>query len=287
MTKPIPGPHTDIVRLDWTPPAGAIDCHMHIFGPADRFPYAAQRDYTPPDATIAMYEAMCRATGIQRTVVVQPSVYGTDNRCTEDAVRHFGDQGRGVAVLDADVPDAELERLDDVGFRGCRFNLHNAGGTRLDDMERFAARLAELGWHLQVFTAAAHIAELEDRFARLPCNLVIDHFGLPVAGDGVDQPGFQALLRLPAAGRTWVKVSSAYRVDLTGMPFAGARPYAKTLIAAAPERVVWGTDWPHPMVTGPMPNDGDLMNLVARWTADDRLRRAILVDNPARLYGFG
>ena len=287
MTRPVPGPDATIVPLNLDVPAGAVDCHMHIFGPAARFPYWPGRDYTPPDCTMAMYAAMTQAVGIARTVVVQPSVYGTDNRCTEDAVRRFGRQGRGVAVLDAAVTAGELRRLDAVGFRGTRFNLLNAGGAKLDEMDRLAPRLAELGWHIQVFAQARRIAELAERLAGLPTEVVIDHIGLADPAGGLEQAGFQALLRLLEGGRAWVKISGAYRVDQGGNPWPAATPFATRLIQAAPERVVWGTDWPHPNVdAGAMPNDGDLMNLLGAWAGDAATLRRILVENPERLYGF-
>jgi predicted TIM-barrel fold metal-dependent hydrolase len=274
-------------KLGWTPPPGTTDCHMHIFGPASRFPYAEGRDYTPTDCPMPLYKAMCAAVGIERTVVVHPSVYGFDNRCSEQAVRELGANGRGVAVLAPDVSGAELRRLHEIGFRGTRFNMVSSGGTPREALEGMAAKVAEFGWRIQVFTRADDIAAMERRYAALPVEVVFDHLGGADPARGVEQPGFQALLRLLEAGRAWVKVSGAYRVDPGGAPWSRAAPFAKALIAAAPERVVWGTDWPHPHLQGrPMPNDGDLMDAVAAWAPDAAVRRKILVDNPAKLYGF-
>lgn len=274
-------------RPGWTPPPGATDCHMHIFGPASKYPYAEGRDYTPTDCLMPLYKEMCAAVGIERTVVVHPSVYGFDNRCSEQAVRDLGPNGRGVAVLPADVDKAEIKRLDDAGFRGVRFNMVSAGGTPREALESMAAKIAERGWHIQIFTKSADIAAMEARYAKLPVELVFDHIGGADPAQGLEQPGFQALLRLLQAGRAWVKVSGAYRVDLDGAPWPKAAPFAKRLIEAAPDRVVWGTDWPHPHLQGrPMPNDGDLMDALAGWTDDAVIRRKILVDNPAKLYGF-
>lgn len=275
-------------RPSWTPPPGATDCHMHIFGPASQFPYAAVRDYTPTDCLMPLYKEMCATVGIERTVVVHPSVYGYDNRCSEQAVRDLGPNGRGVAVLPPDVDKAEIRRLDGIGFRGVRFNMVSSGGTPREALESMAAKIADFGWHIQVFTKSASIAEMEQRYAKLPVEVVFDHIGGADASQDLQQPGFQALLRLLEAGRAWVKVSGAYRVDFDGAPWPKAAPFAKRLIEAAPDRVVWGTDWPHPHLGGrPMPNDGDLMDALASWTADPEVRRKILVDNPARLYGFG
>lgn len=274
-------------KPNWTRPPGATDCHMHIFGPASEFPYAEGRDYMPTDCPMPLYKAMCATVGIERTVVVHPSVYGFDNRCSEQAVRDLGKRGRGVAVLAPDVSKAELRRLHDIGFRGTRFNMVSSGGTPREALEGMAAKVAELGWHIQVFTKSDDIAAMERRYAELPVEVVFDHIGGADPARGADQPGFQAMLRLLRAGRAWVKVSGAYRVDLDGAPWPKAAPFARALIEAAPERVVWGSDWPHPHLQGrPMPNDGDLMDALAAWTADAALRRKILVDNPARLYGF-
>lgn len=272
----------------WTPPPGTTDCHMHIFGPATRYGFAEPRDYSPTDCLMPLYREMCATVGIERTVVVHPSVYGFDNRCSEQAVRDLGRNGRGVAVLPPEVTKAELQRLHGIGFRGTRFNMVSAGGTPPDALESMAAKVAELGWHIQAFTTSAALAEMAQRYARLPVEVVFDHIGGADPRQGVEQPGFQALLRLLEAGRAWVKVSGAYRVDPDGAPWPKAAPFAKALIETAPDRVVWGADWPHPHLQGrPMPNDGDLMDQVAAWTADPAARRKILVDNPAKLYGFG
>jgi len=287
MTEHAYAPPVEARKPGWTPPPGATDCHMHIFGPAARYPYAEGRDYTPTDCPMAHYRRMCETVGIARTVVVHPSVYGFDNACSEQAVRDLGANGRGVAVLPPDVSRAELKRLHDIGFRGARFNMVSSGGTPREALEGMAAKVAEFGWHIQVFTKSDDIAAMEPRYVRLPVDVVFDHIGGADHARGLDQPGFQAMLRLLGAGRAWVKVSGAYRVDFDGAPWPRAAPFARALIEAAPERVVWGTDWPHPHLQGrPMPNDGDLMDEVAAWTADPAQRRRILVDNPARLYGF-
>jgi len=287
MTKPIPGP-IPATKPNWTPPAGTTDCHMHIFGPGARFPLWSGRDYTPPDCLMDDYKRMCATVGIERTVVVHPSIYAFDNAVSEQAVRDLGAAGRGVAVLPAKVTAAEVARLHDIGFRGARFNMVSSGGTPREALETVATLLAERGWHIQMFVRARNIAELEDRIRALPVDVVFDHIAGVDPAAGLEQPGFVALLRLLETGRAWVKLSGAYRVDHAGQPYAKADPFARRLIAAAPERMVWGTDWPHPnLEAGPMPDDGHLLNTIARWTGDDAIRRKILVDNPARLYDFG
>ena len=268
-------------------PAGACDSHMHIFGPATRYPYIDARDYTPADALMADYRAMCDTLGIARTVVVQPSIYGLNHDCTAEAVENLGDRGRGVAVLDTDVHDGELERLHAIGFRGTRFNLVNAGGVAATALESMAARVAEYGWHVQVMIHGPDLADLDQRLRALPVDVVIDHMGRMDAAAGIDQPGFRALLGLMETGRCWVKLSGAYRTDLDGPPWQAARPFAEALIKAAPERLVWATDWPHPDLAGsPMPNDGDLLDALGDWVPDDDTLHRILVDNPAMLYDF-
>lgn len=269
-------------------PAGACDTHMHIYGPAVKYAYIADRDYTPPDALMPDYLAMRNALGLDRTVVIQPSVYGQDHACTADAVAALGDAGRGVAVVDADVADEELARLHAIGFRGARFNLVNRGGIAPNRLEAVAARAAEIGWHLQIMVLGAELADLAPRLAKLPVDVVVDHIGRMTAAGGPAQPGFQALLGLVEAGRCWVKLSGAYRVDFGGAPWPDARPFVDRLIALAPDKLVWATDWAHPdLGTSPMPNDGDLLNALIDWCDGDAdLLRAILVDNPARLYDF-
>ncbi len=269
----------------WTAPALGCDCHFHIFGPYDRFPLDAGRHYDPQAALIPAHERVAQALGLTRMVVVQPSVYGTDNRCTLDAAARFGlDRARVVAVVDPAIGDAELRALHDGGTRGLRFNLVSGNGAPLEALEAMACRIAPLGWHLQLYTSGAVLAEIAPRLATLPVEVVIDHMGGVRSSDGTDAPGFQALLRLLGSGRAWVKLCG-YRIS-AGPPFADVAPFAAALLAAAPERCVWGTDWPHPSLTAWMPEDGALFDLLGTWAPDDATRRRVLVDNPARLYGF-
>jgi predicted TIM-barrel fold metal-dependent hydrolase len=267
-------------------PAGAVDCHMHVFGPAGRYPWSPARGYTPADALPEHYAAVQRRLGLARAVVVQPSVYGTDNRCTGDAVARLGPHGRGVAVLAPEVGAAELARLDAAGFRGARLNLISPGGVPFAAVDLLAAKIAAHGWHLQFFMGPEVLLAHAERLAALPVELVFDHFGPLDPAAGPDQPAMRVLLDLLERGRAWVKISGAYRVDHGAAPWPAARRFAALLLAQAPERLVWGTDWPHPGPAGPMPDAGDLLDALWDWCQDDVLYRQVLVENPARRYGF-
>jgi predicted TIM-barrel fold metal-dependent hydrolase len=259
---------------------------MHVFGPAGRYPWSPARGYTPADALLEDYAALQRRLGLERVVVVQPSVYGTDNRCTRDAVVRLGPRGRGVAVLPAEVSQAELAQLHAAGFRGARLNLISPGGVPFDAVDTLAAKIAAHGWHLQFFMGPDVLLAHAEKLAALPVDLVFDHFGPLDRSKGVDQPAMRTLLDLLAGGSTWAKISGAYRVDHGASPWPGAQPFAALLLKEAPDRLVWGTDWPHPGPPGPMPDGGDLLDALWAWCQDEELYRKILVDNPARLYGF-
>ncbi len=287
MTELSPGPDPHTKPPKRLAPPGSYDTHMHIYGPASRYPYIDARDYSPPDALIEDYLEIRGTLGLERTVVIQPSVYGMDHACTREAVERLGETGRGVAVLDNTVTDRELEELHAAGFRGTRFNLVNRGGVDPDLLETMAARIAGLGWHLQVMVVDPLLQELAPRLRRLPVDVVIDHIGRVDGAAGVDHSGFQALMGLVAEGHCWVKLSGAYRIDFGGPPWSAARPFAHALIDAAPDRLVWGTDWPHPDLQGsPMPNDGELFDVLLDWVGDDATLGRILVDNPNTLYDF-
>jgi 2-pyrone-4,6-dicarboxylate lactonase len=287
MANPSPVPDANTKRPRQPAPAGACDTHMHIFGPLDRYPTIDGADYVPATAPMDAYLAMRGTLGLTRTVVVQPSIYGRDHACTIEAVEALGESGRGVAVLDAETPDGEIEQLHQSGFRGTRFNLVNTGGAPASALESLAARVAEFGWHVQVMVLGRDLPALAPRLAALPVDVVIDHMGRMDAGAGTDQPGFRALLELVGGGRCWVKVSGAYRIDFSGPPWPAARPFAEALIAAAPERMLWGTDWPHPdLGASPMPNDGALLDALLDCVPDEATLARILVHNPAGLYGF-
>ncbi len=267
-------------------PRGACDSHFHIFGPRDRYPYATERNYTPPDASVADYLKLIEALGIERQVIVQPSVYGTDNTRTLDALRELGPTCRGVVVIGAETPLAELQAMHDLGVRGVRFNAVTGGSAGVEALEVMAARIAPLGWHIQLFLKGEIYPEIEPILKRLPVDFVIDHMGQTMTEKGVDAPGFRAVLRLIEHRHGWAKITGAYRISSKGPPYSDAAPFAKALIEAASDRIVWGTDWPHPDVKDEMPDDGPLLDLLSDWAPDATLRRRILVDNPARLYGF-
>ncbi|MBX6743213.1 MAG: amidohydrolase family protein [Acetobacteraceae bacterium] len=287
MTRPCPGPRAVTSRPNWQPPANATDCHCHIFGPYDRYPLSPGRSYTPPEASIAQYLEMLETIGLRRTVIVQPSIYGTENAVTLDAVEAIGlDRARAVVVVDDGFSTAQLEAMAERGARGVRFNAVSGNGTPLDQLESLAERLAPLGWHLQLYTHAEQLPALEAILARLPVPVVIDHMGGVQAQEGgVDSLAFRSLLRLLERG-AWAKLCG-YRSS-AGHPYADVLPMARAMIAAAPERCVWGTDWPHPSLHSPeeVPDDGYLLDLLGQWAPDPAQRQAILVDNPARLYGF-
>ena len=283
-------------------PAGACDCHTHIFGDATRFPFWSGRTYTPEPASIAEMRLLHRALHMDRVVIVHPSVYGTDNNCTLDAIRQLGSRARGVAVIDNNTPDARLDDMHRGGIRGIRLNLETFGQTdpaaARDRFQSAVRRLAGRPWHIQLYTRLAVIEGLQDlvRSASLP--VVFDHFGLAQASLGVAQPGFGTLLDLVRSGSAYVKISGAYRASNKPPDYADAAPLAKALIAANPQRVLWGTDWPHPSgvpVAGGTAkdvapalqiDDGRLLNQLPVWAPDAAVRKKILVENPARLYGF-
>ena len=283
--------------VDFEIPRGACDCHVHVFDP-ERFPYANERVYTPPTASLADLGELQAALHFDRVVIVQPSVYGTDNSCTLDAIRRLGARGRGVAVIDKSTGAGALDDMAAAGIRGVRLNFETAGETDPAAIRRGLAAVAEQvrgrNWHVQFNTSLPVIAALKDDFAALPFPIVIDHFGRAKAALGPSQPGFDALLELVKSGRAYVKISAAYRMSDRAPDFPDAPPIAQALIAANPDRIVWGSNWPHPgrgatrtAIAPPYPNDdGLLLNQLPRWAPDPAIRRKILVDNPARLYGF-
>ncbi|WP_135466033.1 amidohydrolase family protein [Crenalkalicoccus roseus] len=287
MTRPCPGPRPVTSRPNWRPPPGGTDCHCHIFGPYDRYPLSPGRGYTPPEASIAQYLELLATLGLSRTVIVQPSVYGTENAVTLDAVEAIGpERARAVVVVEEDIDAEALREMHRRGARGVRVNAVSGNGVPTAQIARLAERIAPLGWHLQLYAHAAELLALEPLLARLPVPVVIDHMGgVKAAEGGAHSPAFRALLRLLEGG-AWAKLCG-YRAS-SGQPYADVLPMARAMIAAAPGRCVWGTDWPHPSLRTPeeVPDDGHLLDLLAQWAPEEAQRRAILVDNPARLYGF-
>jgi predicted TIM-barrel fold metal-dependent hydrolase len=283
-------------------PAGACDCHTHIHGDPQKFPFFAGRVYTPEPASPEEMSALHKALGIERVVIVTPSVYGTDNSATRFGMMARGATARGVAVIDDKTPESDLDAMQKDGFRGIRLNLATGG---INDPNVARARLTSgidrvkaRGWHVQVYTNLPLIPAVKDLVAASPVPVVFDHFGGAQAALGVEQPGFPDLVELVKSGKAYVKISGAYRASKLAPDYQDAIPLAKALIAANPDRIVWGTDWPHPdtvvppgkQVTDVVPlyqiDDGRLLNQLAVWAPDAATRKKILVDNPARLYGF-
>ncbi len=267
-------------------PAGACDTHAHVVGDGVTYPFVATRGYTAPQATEQQYIAMLDGLGCDRGVLVQVSIHGTDNRLMVEALKHHPKRLRGVAVCNPDVSDKELQALHDVGVRGLRINVTVGGGVGFDVMDRLAERIKPMGWHLQFLINPEGLIEVESRLLKMKLPVVIDHIaGIPHA-DGVRHPAFTTLLNLVKAGNTWVKLSGAYRASDDLQNYANTMGMPKALIAAAPDRMVWGSDWPHVHIYVPMMRTGPLLELLGKWAPDEAIRNRILVDNPARLYDF-
>jgi 2-pyrone-4,6-dicarboxylate lactonase len=289
-----PDPNTRKPEL--TPPANSCDTHFHVFGPPERFPFVSTHEYTPPAAPLEHYFKMIAVIGVERAVVVQPSVHGLDNSAALDAIKHSGGRFRGVGRIDDKTPRTELQRLHDGGIRGVRFNLLDRprGNVNLDVLDRCVDHIVEFGWSVDLHFDMKNLIEQEKRIRNLPVPVVIDHIARVKPGDGLKQAGFQLLLDLVKLPHVWVKVSGADKICETtvhsyfGLPFVEVIPYAHAVIAAAPNRVLWGTDWPHSnnFTPGHTPNDGDLVDLLAQFAPEAEARKKILVDNPATLYGF-
>ena len=263
-----PGPDPSPRPPRFAIPPMACDTHVHVFGPASKYPYSPARGYTPPDAPLEALLGMHRVLGIERVVLTQPSVYGTDNRAVLDALAQHGERMRAVATVAADITDDDLERLDHAGVRGIRVNLVDPGGMPFDSMaalEDFARRIAPLGWHIELLIHVSDYPDLRTTLGVLPVDLVVGHLGYMPTDAGLDNPGFHDFLALIRDGRCWVKLTGPYRIStLDDPPYADVTPFARTLIETAPDRMLWGTDWPHPIVYKPMPNDGDLLDHLER-----------------------
>ena len=267
-------------------PRGTCDTHVHIWGPFDRFPLAKGAPYTPPERTSNDLVALHERLGVDRAVIVQTTVYKSDNRAMLDGIAESKGRWRGVALIDESFDDAAFRALHEGGVRGVRFGFvkHLGGVPDLALVRRTAARIAPMGWHLVLHLDAGNIPEFLDFFGEFGLPVVVDHMGRVPVRDGLDQTPFRLLLELLKRPNWWVKVSGAGRISETGPPFADAIPFAQRLIAAAPDRVLWGTDWPHPNVRWE-PDEADLVDLLPRF-ADAAALQRVLVDNPARLYGF-
>lgn len=290
LERTIPPPIRDPRPPRLTLPAGACDAHCHVFGPAHRFPFASDRTYTPPDSGYEELVELHDRLGLSRAVLVQASCHGNDNSAMIDALTRGGGRFAGVAMIDESTDDDELERMHQVGVRGIRFNFvtHLGGAADPSRVLALAGRVADLGWHVELHFDAEQIPQYKDLLSRLPTPFIIDHMGRVKAAGGVGQEPFRSLLRLLEDDeRAWVKISGAERISETGRPpYRDAVPFARSLISTAANRVLWGTDWPHPNVRH-MPDDGDLVDLLAEYATEEEIRNRILVENPRRLYDFG
>ena len=273
--------------MPFKPPPLACDSHCHVFGPAAKFPYDLKAAYVPDDAPLEALQDLHARLGLQRAVIVHASCHGADMRVTLDAIARSGGRYRGTAIIDTSFSERDFERMHRGGIRGVRFNFvrHLGGRPDMGFFKRTVERLKRLGWHLILHLDAVDLVEFESMFRSLPVPFVIDHMGRVKAADGLTQPPFKVLLEAMKNPNCWVKICGAERVSSEGPPFTDAVPFAQALIAAAPDRVLWGTDWPHPNVKW-MPDDAALLELFPLMAPDAALQKQILVDNPARLYGF-
>jgi predicted TIM-barrel fold metal-dependent hydrolase len=267
-------------------PANTTDCHHHIYDA--RFPAAPEATLRPPDASIADYRLLQQRLGTARNVVVQPSTYGIDNRLLLEALQTFGSTARGIVMLDTSVSDEELKRMQNNGVRGVRFGTRLPGGAPIEMMEPVAKRVADLGWHIQLVSEGERIVELKETLSRLPCPVVFDHMGHVPEPEPTSHPAFRVIGELIDKNKAWVKLSGVYILSKVGPPiYADRSLLAKALVKLAPERMVWGSDWPHPTSQpDAKPDDAVLFDLIAEWAPDETTRKRILVDNPAQLYGF-
>jgi 2-pyrone-4,6-dicarboxylate lactonase len=282
-----PAPDPDPRPPGFRVPPGSCDTHFHVFEHGPQYPFSAHRAYTPARATNEDFARMCRALGLERAVLVHPTVYGTSNRLLLDVLRANRNY-RGIAVIDAEVTDDELHELDQAGVRGIRIAAATPGApVPLARIDALCARVAPLNWHLQLWLSTQMLLEIAPRLPELPVPVVLDHFaGLTGAHAGPCRER-DTLLGLLESDRIWMKLSGAYRASVAGPPYADLAPLARAAVETAPDRLVWGSDWPHPNLRGkPMPNDGELLGLLGDWAPDETVRNRILVDNPAALYRF-
>lgn len=283
--------------LDWhqsprtpfyVPPAGAVDAHCHVFGPGAQFPFAAERKYTPCDASKDQLWALRDHLGFSRNVIVQATCHGADNSALVDALQHSNGMARGVATVKADVSFAELEALHQAGVRGVRFNFVKrlVDALPFANLTTIANKIKEFNWHIVIYFEAQDLADLFDFFSSLPTTVVVDHMGRPDVSKPVHGPEFQRFLRLMDQQNFWSKVSCPERLSLLGAAsdYQDVLPFARTVVENYPDKVLWGTDWPHPNMKSHMPDDGQLVDLIPRIATTAALQQKLLVDNPMRLY---
>jgi 2-pyrone-4,6-dicarboxylate lactonase len=279
--------HPNPSKPHFSPPPGSVDAHCHVFGPASRFAYAPGRKYTPVDAPKEKLLALRDFLGFDKNVIVQASCHGTDNSALLDALTNSGGKARGVAVVGEEVSDATLKLMHDAGVRGVRFNFVKrlVDFTPRDVLERIAARISPLGWHIVVYFEMPDLPELESFFTSLPTMVVVDHMGRPDVKKGIDHPEFRRYLRLlDEHENIWSKTSCPERLTVAGPPYDDVVPFARTLVERYPNRVLWGTDWPHPNMPVEAPDDGVLVDVIPKIAVSADLQSKLLVDNPMRLY---
>jgi 2-pyrone-4,6-dicarboxylate lactonase len=275
-------------RPAFIPPRGSVDAHCHVFGPGDRFPFAAERKYTPCDAAKEKLWELRDFLGFQSNVIIQATCHGADNRALVDALRHSGGRARGVAVVDSSATSNQLESLHAAGVRGLRFNFVKrlVDSQPQDELGEIAERIGSLGWHIEIYLEARDLPELYDFFATLPTTVVIDHMGRPDVTKPVDGEDFELLVKLMRENENiWSKVSCPERLSVVGPPdYVDVVPFARRVIEAFSDRVIWGTDWPHPNMKSHMPDDGKLVDFIPKIATTPELQKKLLVDNPLRLY---
>lgn len=279
--------HPNPKKPDFKLPAGAVDAHCHIFGPADEFPYAPERKYTPCDAGKAKLFELRDHLGFDRNVIVQASCHGSDNRALIDGCRAAGDKARGIAVVKPDITEAELAEMDAVGVRGVRFNFVKrlVDSTPKENFLTIADKIRPLGWHIVVYFEAQDLEELEPFLKELNHTIVVDHLGRPDVTKGTDHADFQRFIRLMDENENvWVKVTCPERLTKAGPPYDDVVPYYQAVIDRFEDRVLWGTDWPHPNMKSHMPDDGELVDYIPRIARTPEQQHKLLVDNPMRLY---
>jgi 2-pyrone-4,6-dicarboxylate lactonase len=286
--KQWPGPDRHTKHPTFKLPRGTCDTHVHVFGPQDKFPFSPERSYTPEDCTLADLTALHKTLGVDRVVIVHGGAHGTDNSATLDALDHRPDTTRGIAVIRAGLPHATLADMHKRGMRGCRISTVVGGGAGIDQLEGLAADTATLDWHILLhFNKSSELVELAPRLLATGRTFVLDHMARIAAAEGVNSLAFQMVLRLLDTDRFYVKLASLYRLSDEPYPNHDMMPMIEAVVRARPDRLLWGSNWPHPICHVAMPNDGDLVDLIPLWMPDAAVRQHVLVDNPARLYGFG
>ena len=288
---PCPPPRAQATSPTIPLPVYACDCHAHVFGPVERYPYQPERDYTPPDAPVEALLRLHDTLGVSRGVLTQPSVLGTDNSAIIDAVARHPQRLRAVVAFGSGVTEQAIDELHAAGARGLRLNLVDRGGmpfSSFAELYQVVDMIAERGWHVELLAKAHQMESIEEHIPKLRVNFSLGHYGYMPTSRGVDDRGFQRLLSLMQDGKAWVKMTAGYRITQRGQtPYDDVRPYAQALLSAAPGRVLWGSDWPHVMCRIDMPDDGAMLSEVQSWlVADDSLRQQVFVDNPAELYDF-